>query len=63
MNCFVFFSNAFERKFHLENRTTGAESMETNQDDTSRTSVEESTAPKDKQALEQEHKDKVNSLV
>ena len=37
--------------------------METNQDDASRQSVEESTVPKDKQALEQEHKNKVNNLV
>lgn len=37
--------------------------METNQDETSRQSVEESTTQKDKQSLQQEHKDKVNSLV
>jgi flagellar basal body-associated protein FliL len=37
--------------------------METNQDETSRQSVEESVTPKDKQSLQQEHKDKVNSLV
>jgi hypothetical protein len=36
--------------------------METNQDETSRQSVEESTS-KDKQSLQQEHKDKVNNLV
>ncbi len=42
---------------------TATESMETNQDETSRQSVEESTAPKDKQSLQQEHKDKVNNLV
>jgi len=36
--------------------------METNQDETARQSVEESTPPKDKQTLQQEHKDKVNNL-
>ncbi|CAF0923796.1 unnamed protein product [Rotaria sp. Silwood1] len=42
--------------------TNGSESMETNQDETSRQSVEESTPSKDKQSLQQEHKDKVNNL-
>lgn len=37
--------------------------METSQDEANKQSVEESTAPKDKQTLEKEHKDKVNSLV
>jgi 26S proteasome regulatory subunit N2 len=41
----------------------GTESMETNQDETSRQSLEESAVPKDKQSSEQEHKDKVNNLV
>lgn len=36
--------------------------METNQDEANRQSVEES-APKDKQTLQQEHKEKVNNLV
>ncbi|CAF4700646.1 unnamed protein product, partial [Rotaria sp. Silwood2] len=42
--------------------SNGSESMETNQDEASRQSVEESTAAKDKQSLQQEHKDKVNNL-
>jgi 26S proteasome regulatory subunit N2 len=46
-----------------EPQSAGSESMETNQDETSRQSVEESTQPKDKQSLQQEHKDKVNNLV
>jgi 26S proteasome regulatory subunit N2 len=46
-----------------EPQSAGTESMETNQDETSRQSVEESTPTKDKQSLQQEHKDKVNSLV
>lgn len=43
----------------------GKESMETDQDETNRMSVEESgtTEAKDKQTLQQEHKDKVNKLV
>ncbi|CAF3856457.1 unnamed protein product [Rotaria magnacalcarata] len=41
--------------------TAGSESMETNQDEASTQSVEEST-PKDKQSLQQEHKDKVSNL-
>lgn len=36
--------------------------METNQDETARQSVEESTPPKDKQTLQQEHNEKVNNL-
>ena len=46
-----------------QSANAGAESMETNQDESSRQSVEESSAPKDKQTLQQEHKDKVNNLV
>ena len=37
--------------------------METNQDESSRQSAEESIVPKDKQSMEQEHKEKVNNLV
>ena len=60
---FFLFGSFFLLKNNKSNRATGAESMETNQDETSRPSVEESTPPKDKQSLQQEHKEKVNNLV
>ena len=37
--------------------------METNQDESNRSPSDSSTAAKDKQTLEQEHKEKINKLV
>lgn len=39
------------------------ESMETNQDEANRPEADSSTQVKDKQTLEQEHKEKINKLV
>jgi hypothetical protein len=37
--------------------------METNQDEANRLPIEETATTKDKQTLQQEHKDKLNKLV